>query len=245
MSTERRFFSRAELCVGAEIELDEAATRHARVLRLELGDELTLFDGKGGDALARVTHLDAQGLRVVVQSATPSATDGRPRVVLIQCMPKGSKLDEIVRGVSEVGVAEIHLAHAARSVAKPDDARAERKLERLEKIAREASRQSENTRVPELLAPASLVEVVRRAPSGAARLHLAARAPNTAWRAALAQHAEAWLVVGPEGGLSEDEESLLSSLGYAPTHLAVGILRVETAAVVASALVLDALQQRV
>ena len=63
------------------------------------------------------------------------------------------------------------------------------------------------------------------------------------WRAQLEDQNEAWIVVGPEGGLSDEEEALLRSLGYADAHLAVGILRVETAAIVARALILDALHR--
>src|SRR5690606_20233665 len=120
-------------------------------------------------------------------------------------MPKGTKLDEIVRMVTEAGVAEIQLAIAERSIARPDESRGRSRLERLEKIAREASRQSERAEVPTITAPAPLIEVAARAPATSARLMLSPRV-GLPWAEVLGPHTEAWLIVGPEGGLSEAEE---------------------------------------
>lgn len=239
MSEVRRLHAPIEFAVGALAELDPAAAHHVRVLRLREGDEIRLFDGRGLECDAALEQIT--DFRVTCRISRIEAR-ARPmgRVVLIQALPKGSKLDEIVRMATEAGVAEIQLAIAERSIARPNEDRAESRLQRLEKIAREASRQSERADVPAITAPATLIEVAARAPGTAARLMLSPRVGRP-WAEALGTHTEAWLIVGPEGGLSEPEERALEAEGWIATSIAVPILRVETAAPIAVALTVDRL----
>ncbi len=221
---------------GGELDLSDAAHRHARVLRLGVGDPLVLFDGSGREADARITALDPV-LRCSVEPARDVASD-LPRLTLCQCVPKGSKLDAIVRATTEVGVSSIHLAISTRCVARPS-AKASDKLRRLRRIATEAARQSGRATVPEVLAPASLFEVAARAPQTVRRL---VAAPGG--RAIGDPGADAWLVVGPEGGLSEAEIVHLEELGFERVSLGPTILRTETAAVVGCALVAAGARRR-
>lgn len=216
--------------------LDEAARRHARVLRLAVGDAVVLFDGAGGEADARIVEA---GERLVCDAGPHRAVPGPTRrVVLIYCMPKGNaKLDLAVRGATEVGVAAIHLAVSRRSVARPSAEAFLKRLDRLERIAQEASRQSGRAAVPDLLPPAPLAEVAARAPASARRLVCA---PGGG--AILPGGDEAWVVVGPEGGLSEAELAALERAGWSRVSLGETILRTETAATVAPALVAAALR---
>lgn len=237
MSDARRLHAPITFAIGAQIDLGVEAAHHVRVLRLRPGDEVRLFDGRGlecdavldditdGRVTCRISRIDAR-----VQATA--------RVVLVQALPKGSKLDDIVRTATEAGVAEIRLAIAERSIARPDESRAKGRLDRLEKIAREAARQSERPDVPTITMPASLFEVAARAPITAARLILSPRV-GIPWADALGAHDEAWLIIGPEGGLSESEERTLQAEGWTAAHIAVPILRVETAAPIAVALMRD------
>jgi len=219
----------------AELTLSPEAARHARVLRLREGDALVLFDGRGSEADARVIGVDP--LRCTVEPARIAAEAG-PRVVLCYAVPKGSKkLDQVVRGATEVGVAAIHLVLTERCVARPErDARG--KLERLARVATEAARQSGRATVPDVIGPAPLSEVAARAPAGARRV---VAAPGHG--AFDAGGDEAWLIVGPEGGLSDAELEGLGARGFTPIGLGPTVLRTETAAVVAPALVLDRLRR--
>lgn len=220
---------------AAVVTLSPEAARHARVLRLKEGDPLVLFDGRGREADARVLALDP--LRCAAAPARDAAEAG-PRLVLCYAVPKGSKkLDQVVRGATEVGVAAIHLTLTERCVARPERD-AVKKLERLARIATEAARQSGRATVPDLVAPAPLDEVAARAPASAWRLVAAPGAPGFDGAGG-----EAWLVVGPEGGLSDAELEALASAGFAPIGLGPTVLRTETAAVVAPALVLDRLRR--
>ncbi|MCA9610098.1 MAG: RsmE family RNA methyltransferase, partial [Myxococcales bacterium] len=133
---------------GGSVTLDEAARRHARVLRLAAGAEVVLFDGAGGEADARIVEVKE---RLVCEVGPRRAVPGPPqRVVLVYCMPKGNaKLDLAIRGATEVGVAAIHLAISARSVARPSAEAFAKRLDRLERIAQEAARQSGRAAVPD------------------------------------------------------------------------------------------------
>ncbi|HEY8428113.1 MAG TPA: RsmE family RNA methyltransferase [Sandaracinaceae bacterium] len=231
----RRFFARALPAAGGEVRLDAGAARHARVLRLREGDAVVLFDGSGAEAEGHVASIGDE-VRCVVGPPRAGAAPG-PSVVLCQCLPKGSKLDDIVRASTELGVRAIHLVSSERAVARPDPARAEKRLERLAAVAREAARQSGRADVPDLLAPAPLDEVLARAPEGAARIAFAPGGEGTL-ASAVGEARLAWVLIGPEGGLAPAELALAARIGFAVVGLGRTVLRVETAAPVALALVL-------
>ncbi len=237
MTAQRRLFAPELPVAGGTCALDAEAAHHARVLRLAVGDALVLFDGRGRECDARLVAVDAEGLRC--EAGIPRETnDLTRRVILIQCLPKGDKIEAIVRMATELGVAEIALAHGARSVARPDAKRAEAQRERLERIAREAARQSEQAVVPAIAAPIGLREAAARAPRTALRFVLVPGA-GSALAARLAStpaDAEIWLVVGPEGGLDPAEIDAIAALGFEVAGLGASTLRVETAAPVAIAL---------
>jgi len=227
-----------ELAVELELAAEEA--QHARVLRLATGDELQLFDGRGGSVMARVSSLTRSSLRCVAV-APPTRVERAQRVVLVQCLPKAGKLDDIVRMTTELGVTRIELAISEYCVAKPTQ-REEQRSERLERIAREAARQSEQPFVPELVAPRPLAEVVAGVPEAAFRAACLERsAEPLPWSI---DANELWLVVGPEGGLSTGDRTLLERGQFSSIALGRSILRTETAAVVGVALALERLGHR-
>jgi 16S rRNA (uracil1498-N3)-methyltransferase len=214
--------------LGAPVELGEEALRHVRVLRLGVGDTLELFDGRGGTLPVRIEALLRGGLRCSASGALTRVARG-PEVVLVQCLVKGRKLDDIVRMTTELGVAAIHLARSERCVAQPTQ-RDAHKAARLLRIAIEAARQSEQPYLPEIVEPAPLERVLERAPAGAAKLALSERVGADFPR--LEQASSVWLVVGPEGGLSSRDREILSHGKFRATSLGRAILRTETAAVV-------------
>jgi len=240
--------------------LTEEAQRHVRVLRLGPGDRVVLFDGEGQEVSAELVpdpgawdgsrassprRLQARPLGPV----RPAGNLGGPRLVLVQGLPRGGKLDGIVRMCTELGVRGIQLARSERT---QGAGRAVR-LDRLTRVAREATRQSGAPVVPRIEGPGPLLEVADRAPQGALRL-LAweglADPPGSGQGAAGEPPPspgpgtmDAWVVVGPEGGFSEGEVDALRRRGYRPIGLGSTILRVETAAPVALALVAERLRE--
>ena len=236
MSEARRLLAPG-LAIGT-VSLGPDAARHARVLRLAVGEDVVLFDGLGREADARIDRLDAEGVTCGVLRWRLEANEPTRRVVLLQALPKGGKLDDIVRATTECGVGAIHLAQSERSVVKFDAGKAGTRVERLVRIAQEAARQSERAHVPAITAHASVAAAARCAPASAARLVLSPRA-GLAWTEASDGHDEVWLAVGPEGGFSPDEERHLQADGWVLARLALPVLRVETAAPVAVAMLRD------
>lgn len=227
--------------MGEALELGPEAAQHARVLRLGVGDAVCLFDGRGASARATIVQLGKGSLRCALSEAPSHAVRGA-RVVLVQCVPKGGKLDDIVRMTTELGVAEIALAYSEHCVARAAESRREQKLERLERIAVEAARQSEQAYLPEIREPRPLAEVIARAPEHAHRVACVERS-DTPFPLTLSAD-ELWLVIGPEGGLSEGDRALLRGARFISIALGPTILRTETAAVVGVALALERLGRR-
>jgi 16S rRNA (uracil1498-N3)-methyltransferase len=162
---------------------------------------------------------------------------------LVQCLPKGGRIDDIIRMTTEIGVAAIHLALAERSVARPDRERGPQKAERLHRVAMEAARQSEQDYVPDVEPPVPLGDVLRRAPPGAAKVALLARHGHAELPVPPGTE-ELWLAVGPEGGFSPGDQVELAAAGFISGGLGRSILRTETAAVVGVALGIDRLARR-
>jgi len=235
----RRLFC-PDLRLADILELGEAAAQHARVLRLGQGDELELFDGRGHSLHARIEQLSKS--RLTCSPTGPLLTIPRgAEVVLVQCLVKGKKLDDIVRMTTELGVSAVHLAISERCVVQKTE-RDDHKVERLTRIASEAARQSEQAYVPEIMEPAPLAQVLLRAPDEAARLALTERSAEPF---ELPQgRSSVWLVVGPEGGLSARDRDILAHAKFAAAGLGRAILRTETAAVVGVALGFSALGRR-
>ncbi len=236
MSERRRLFAEELPAAGGELLLSEETSRHARVLRLQEGDALRLFDGAGGEADAVLTALGRRlGCRAEAREELPDDGAG---VVLVLALPRAGKLDDILRAVTELGVRAIHLADAERSVSEIHGAKLRKKQERWQAVVREAARQCERPRVPEVVAPEALLEVARRAGADVGKVVLAARGERPL-PATLPP--TAWVCVGPEGGFSDAELDGLEGLGYQPARFGEHVLRVETAAVAGVALVMDRL----
>ena len=230
----RRLFCPTLPPQDAELELGVEAAQHAKVLRLGVGDPVRVFDGRGSTVLATITVAAKGSLRCI--ASEPVVFTERPaKVVLVQCLPKAGKLDDIVRMTTELGVSTIALAVSEYCVAR--SVRDEHKGERLERIAIEAARQSEQTYLPNILPPRLLAEVIADVPEHAYRAACVERTERP-----LPLHLEArelWLVIGPEGGLSPTDRELLRRSNFISTALGRSILRTETAAVVGVALALE------
>ncbi len=220
----------ATLAAGTWTALEPDAEGHARVLRLREGERVVLFDGRGRRAEATLKARDGRaGAEITSEPTHVSA----PRLTLVQAVPKGDKLDDVVRMATEIGVSAIHLALTERCVARPRGERADRQVARLARIAWAAAAQAEQAWVPDVLAPSTLDEVVARAPLAAARVLAAPRTGSPIGSLGPRElEGGAWLLVGPEGGLTPEEEATLVRAGWRAVSLATGVLRTETAAAV-------------
>ncbi len=239
--SDRRLFVPQLSDADCEILLPVEAAKHALVLRLVAGDEVVLFDGQGRTCAARISSLSRAALRCVLLGPMRRWEPG-PSVVLVQCVPKAGKLDDIVRMTTELGVAEIRLAVSERCVSRGHDGRGAHKVDRLARIAIEAARQSEQAFVPPIVAAEPLRDVLASAPRDALRLACVERHGQPL--GPLQGKGAVWVAVGPEGGFGPTDREELDAAGCVPVGFGSAILRTETAAVVGVVLVLDRLRQR-
>ena len=206
------------------------------VLRLGEGASFEVFDGTGRAFDARVASLDADAVRLVLGEARRAPA--RREVGIVQGLPKGDKLELVLQKGTELGATSFHPVAAARSVVKLEPKRAEERTTRWAKIVEEAARQCRRNDVPVVHAPRPLLEAARALAPTTALLVLdeeeSAVPLGEAFRSC-APGSPVALVVGPEGGLSREEVSALRALGARPVTLGRLILRTETAALAALA----------
>jgi len=232
-----RIFVEQKLISGKGVGLPEQAGLHlTRVLRLEEGAPVTLFDGTGGEyegILAR----DGKKIWARVGAHTSIERESPLNVTLVQGVARGERMDLIVQKATELGVTRIVPVFAERSVVKVDASKGARKLEHWRSIAIAACEQCGRNRVPEVTEPIALGDAVRALEAGTARYLLAAGAQESL---AAAMRREAGkpvvLMIGPEGGLSDAERDFAVVHGFTACSMGPRILRTETAGLAALAI---------
>ena len=217
----------------------------ARVLRLREGDTLSAVDARANHYRLRLVTVGAKDCVVELTPQAPAEPAGdRIRLTLLQCLPKGRKIDLIVRQATEAGVRRIVTLLSDHCVVRAgdDDAR----TVRLARIAREAVQQSGAERVPLIEGPWPLASVARAGGRwGTALFFHEQRLDSAPLHRLLAGVAgEVTLLIGPEGGLSGPEVAALREAGFKPAWLGSTVLRVETAAVYALGAVITILQEK-
>jgi 16S rRNA (uracil1498-N3)-methyltransferase len=227
-----RFFVDAALADAAQtFELPAGAARHVQVLRLQPGDELILFDGRGGEWSAAVATIGRSRVEVRLGAHHGVERELRCAVTLALGMPANDRMDNLIEKATELGVAAIQPLLCARSVLKLDGERAAKKVVHWQGIAVAAAEQSARTRVPRV-AP-----VCRYADwqPGAANTRWLLDPRAIARFAPVAGDAGVLVLSGPEGGLTAEEETRAHALGFAPVSLGARTLRADTAPLAALA----------
>jgi 16S rRNA (uracil1498-N3)-methyltransferase len=227
-----RIFVPPERLDGDRVTLTGEAHKHlAKVLRLQEGDDVLVFDGRGHEIEARVASVGARQIDLALGARRALAAPP-VAITLLQAVPRGERMDLLVQKTTELGVAAIVPVIAQRSVARPPAGRARR----WQTIASEAARQSGRADVP-VVAEVLELDAALSAAKGM-RLLLWEEERGTSLRAALEKVAsEVALLVGPEGGWTAEEVEAARRAGFVPVGLGPRVLRVETAAIVAVALV--------
>lgn len=223
---------RGEPTADGRVAFDAAETRHlGRVLRLGPGDLVTAVDSRGNQWQVRLTELSPRSAAGVVLGAHGADRESPLHLTLVQGVPKGDKMERVVRMATELGAARIVPVLTARTVVQPPAGGWTARLTRWRRIAGEATKQCGRGVVPEVAAPGPLASWIAD-PGDLDVLvclweetHVAFSdplPPPPVWRAAL--------VVGPEGGLAPDEVNGLRAIGAHVVGLGPRILRTETAA---------------
>jgi 16S rRNA (uracil1498-N3)-methyltransferase len=217
--------------------LEGAEGRHAAVKRIREGDPVVVTDGRGTTLLCKALGAGDSGLELSVGQV--SRTDREPpRVVVVQAIPKGERGELAVEMLTEVGVDVIVPWAASRCVARWHGDRKDKALARWRATAREAAKQARRSWFPQVLDLVTTEDVVGllRNASVPVVLHEAASGPLA--DLPVPGRGEIVIVVGPEGGISDEELEAFSSVGAEPVRLGSSVLRTSTAGVAATAALL-------
>jgi 16S rRNA (uracil1498-N3)-methyltransferase len=231
-----RIYVPGPLAVGEDAHLPSQAGEHlTRVLRLEAGAALTLFNGAGGEYPA--TLAAGAGKKVVarVLRHVEVERESPVSVTLLQGVARGDRMDLIVQKATELGVTRIVPVLAERSVVKLDDKQRARKLEHWQAIAISACEQSGRNRVPGISEPMGLGDAVATLAESTLRCLLAADAEMSLAAAARDSQRAVVLLIGPEGGLADNERRFALSNGFTPCRMGPRVMRTESAGLAALA----------
>ena len=254
MSLPRFFVENQVLAAETEavfpLRLASDDAKHAKVLRLAPGEHVAVIDADSDYFECEIVDF-SDALPLVSIARHAEADEAGPQVILLQGLAKGDKMETVIRHATEVGVAAFVPLSCKRSVVKLDGKKAAAKTERWRAIAKSAAMQSGQARIPKVSEPASVREAASMLAEATAVLVCWEEAPETAslreavYDALLATctpaaDARIAVVVGPEGGLAEEEVQLLLGCNGRARLVTLGpsILRTETAGIVAPALAL-------
>lgn len=215
----------------------EEAKHIARVLRMNKGDSLVLCDGEGMFYEGVISNVSDKIVNIDIQSSYPAPTEPKLKITLFQGIPKNPKLEFIVQKATEIGAVKIVPMNTSRIVSKLEK---ESKIDRLQKIACEAAKQSKRGVVPSVCAPVSFEKAVEMA----SKYDLAIIPYEEEREVSLKKAFEKQnvtslaIMIGPEGGFEQGEVQLALSKGIMSVTLGKRILRTETAglAVMAAAM---------
>ena len=241
-----RIFCQTPIVADAPFELPPSAAQHVvKVLRLREGQALTLFDGSGGEWAATITALRKDRVRVTARRHDPVERESPLAITLLQALARGEKMDWIVQKATELGVARLVPIATLRSVVQLDGERADKRLAHWRSVAIAACEQSGRNRLPEIATPVPLDAACAIAATRGIGMYRYALAPGDAPDFASALRAlelqqgatppRLTLLVGPEGGLTDEELARAADCGFSPVSLGPRVLRTETAGAAAIA----------
>lgn len=236
MSRATRAFVDAALPPGARIALpDDVATHMVRVLRLAPGDGCVLFNGDGHDYDARIVAANKRGAEVEVLAARAVDVESPLRLVLLQGIARGERMDLVLQKATELGIAAIVPVTSERSEVKLAGERADRRLAHWRGVVASACGQCGRARLPAVEEPAALDAACAALPAGTLRLLLDPAADDAVATVAGPGDAGIVLAVGPEGGWSPRDRATLEAAGFRGIRLGPRVLRTETAGLAAIA----------
>ncbi|MGB8951082.1 MAG: RsmE family RNA methyltransferase [Candidatus Aminicenantales bacterium] len=245
--TSNFFFIRKSQLQSSSVVLDGEEHHHlSNVVRLKPRDRVRLFDEDGTKYLAEIDEIAREWTRLRI--LTRRERDRNPvKIILAQALIRAKKMEFILQMATELGISMLVPVLSARSIVKIAD-RSRQKVERWNKIARESAKQCKSGLVPKIAAPLSLKAFLIEQ-EGARKFYLSERRGTCLREILTSGHwlgpgsgqdgepSEIIILVGPEGGWAEEEENLIAGHGYEAVSLGKNILRAETAALAAVAIV--------
>ena len=211
-----------------------------RVLRLRPGDRVTLFDNTGWEHEGIIRSYSSRAAEIEITSSNRPERESKLEIILAQAVGKGEKMDFVVEKATELGVRTIVPFLSSHAVPRIDAKKSVRRQERWQKIALGAAKQSGRTRIPEILALSDFTSLVSKSWPCEQKLLFGPGESGETLRKVTDHQAHpgsVLLVIGPEGGFTQEELSQASQHGFRTVQLGRRILRTETAAVAALSIV--------
>ncbi|WP_405803570.1 16S rRNA (uracil(1498)-N(3))-methyltransferase [Streptomyces sp. NBC_01187] len=227
------------LAPGDVAWLDGPEGRHAvTVKRMRPGEEIVLADGAGIGVSATVVSVEGKDQLRAEVVTTRTEAEPRPRITVVQALPKGDRGELAVETMTETGVDTVVPWRASRCVTQWKGERGEKALAKWRAAAREAGKQSRRLRFPGIAEPAATSDVGRLLADAAFAGVLHEEASGRLATAPLPSDGDIVLVVGPEGGISPAELAVFEEAGADPYKLGPSVLRTSTAGTAAAAVLL-------
>jgi 16S rRNA (uracil1498-N3)-methyltransferase len=224
-----RFYYPFDLAIGAAVELPESVAHHCQVLRLTVGDPVVLFNGKGGSYVASLSGIEKRRASAEVKTFNPDEVELPFAITIAQAIPEASKMDWIIEKAVELGAAGIQPLTAQRCVTRLSGERAEKRRVHWQAIIASASEQCGRNRLAQLGQISELKQWISQQDLHR-RIILSPYADLSLADWARHHPAQALtLIIGPEGGFTEQEYQLAISQGAIPLSMGPRVLRTETA----------------
>lgn len=218
--------------VGAKFTLDGEEGRHAAaVRRIRPGETIVVSDGAGTGIRGEVQDVDKHAVTLRIDEIL-TQPEPAVRFTVVQALAKGDRAELAVEMLTEVGVDRIIPWQAARSVVKWAPERRDRQVGRWRATAREASKQCRRLRVPVIAAPMTTADVTHLVKAGTHTLVLHETASSPLLAADVPLEGEVLFIVGPEGGITDEELAAFAAAGGHPVLVSDAVLRTSTAGVV-------------
>jgi 16S rRNA (uracil1498-N3)-methyltransferase len=230
-----RLYVEDDLVPGSVLELPPDATSHlVQVLRARSGDELILFNGDGREFSGAIQTARGSRASVAVGDARTVDRESPFAITLVQCVPRGDRMDFIVQKATELGVARIVPVLSQRSVVRLDKAQAQSKAAHWRAVAVSACEQCGRNRIPAVEPPRPLLNYLGESAAGkGSKLVFEPDSAAAALPVAPARGGAVEIAIGPEGGFAADELEAFRVAGYSRVGLGPRVLRAETAAIAA------------
>lgn len=223
-----RFFTSPENISGDLLKITGEDVSHiSKVLRMSVGDEITVCDGKGTDYRAVISQISKEEVAAKIENSSPCEAESTVKITLFQALPKQGKMEYIIQKCTELGVFKIVPVLTKRCIAKPSD-----KTKRWSKVAESAAKQCGRGIIPEIAPPVSFDDAIKlmKADEYAVMPYECEEKTRLKDIIGAKKISSLSLLIGPEGGFEQIEVEKAASEGIYTVTLGKRILRTETAA---------------
>lgn len=224
-----RFYCPTPLVIQQSLDLPDELFRHAiQVLRLQVGESLILFNAEGGEYLAEIHNINKRSATVLVRGFDATERESSLDLTLVQALIKPDKMDFALQKAVELGVSAFQALITQRSVVRSDKEKLEKKLQHWQAVAISACEQSGRTRIPKIYAPQTLNQYLQQLDENTDYLLVAPGSHQTLNQVTVRAN-KLGILIGPEGGFTEDEVAACLAAKMQGISLGKRILRAETA----------------